>query len=532
MALAGLVAAGGCSRRESQAEADTRRRILDWGNLAEPASIDPQLVNSTTDADIVYALVEGLANYDPKDLHPTPGVAERWESNADATQWTFHLRGNARWSNGDPVTAEDFVYAYRRILSQKLAAPYANMLFHLRNGEAYYKGTLTDFSRVGVSAPDPRTLVLSLWHPLAYLPLMVCHMSWFPVHRPTIEKFGAIDDRATRWTLPGNYVGNGPFVLTEWKPQQVIRVVKSPTYWNAASIRLEGCNFYPIDLASTEETAFRAGQLHVTQQVPPEKLEAYGKDPRHVLRQYPIMATYFYRLNVNKPPLNDARVRRALSLAIERSQITEHVLKAGQVPAGTLTTPGTGGFMPPQLVKTDIPEAQRLLAEAGYPGGAGFPSIEILYNTTETHQHIAEAIQQMWLKNLGIHATLINQEAKVVEDVMRQGNYQVARYGWNGDYLDPSTFIDIMTTGNGNNQTGWSNAEYDRLDALAQTTGDNRKRFDYFLQCEQILARESPLIPLYYYTRSLLVRPEVRGWEGNLIDMHLLNGVSLEPPAR
>jgi oligopeptide transport system substrate-binding protein len=519
----------GCSKRESQIRTDNQQQILDWGNLAEPTDLDPQIINSNTDANVVYALFEGLTAYDPKDLHPIPGVAESWESNADVTVWTFHLRANAKWSNGDPVTADDFVYSYKRMLSQKLAAEYAQFLFHLKNGEAYFKGQITDFSQVGVKAVDAHTLVLTLWHPLPFLPTLVCHSSWYPVPKATIEKYGAMDERATAWTRPGNMVCNGPFILSEWKPNQVIRVVKSPTYWDHDNVKLSGCNFFPIEDESTEEASFRSGQLHVTAQVPIEKIAAYRKDPTGVLRSSLLLASYFYRLNVTKPPLDDVRVRRALSLSVDRREITEDVAKGGQEPAGGLVPPGTGGFEPKDSVRTDVPEAQKLLAEAGYPGGKGFPVLEILYNTTEGHRKIAEAIQQMWLKNLGINVTLLNQEAKVYTDTMRQGNYQIARYAWVGDYLDPSTFIDIMTTTNGNNQTGWGNAEYDRLDDLAMKTADATKRFEYFQKCEDILARESPVIPIYFYKRNYLVRREVQGWYENLLDIHFLNRVSLAP---
>jgi oligopeptide transport system substrate-binding protein len=518
----------GCSR-ESQVDVGNQQQILNWGNLSEPTDLDPQIIDSNTDANIVYTLFEGLAAYDPKDLHAIPGVAESWESNADATVWTFHLRANAVWSNGDPVTAGDFVYSFHRMLSPKLAAEYASFLFHLKNGEAYFNGKVTDFGQVGAKAVDDRTLVLTLWHPLPYLPSLVCHSSWYPVHKPTIEKYGAMDDRATAWTKPGNIVGNGPYVLTEWRPNQVIRVVKSPTYWNHDAVKLAGCNFFPIEDEATEEASFRSGQLHVTANIPIDKIAGYRKDPSGVLRSSLLLATYFYRLNVNRPPLDNVKVRRALSLAVDRRQICEDVAKGGQVPAGSLVTPGTGGFVSTTSIKTDVPEAQRLLAEAGYPGGKGFPDVEILYNTTEGHRRIAEAIQQMWLKNLGINVTLQNQEAKVWNDTMRQHNYQIGRFAWVGDYLDPSTFIDIMTTHNGNNETGWSNAEYDRLDDLAMKTGDNAKRYEYFQQCEAILAKESPIIPIYFYVRNNLVRPEVKGWYDNLLDIHFLNSVYLAP---
>ncbi len=235
---------------------------------------------------------------------------------------------------------------------------------------------------------------------------------------------------------------------------------------------------------------------------------------------------------MTKPPLNDVRVRRALSLSVDRRRITEDVTKGGQTPAGNLVTPGTGGFVSRTSVKTDVAAAKKLLAEAGYPDGRGFPSVEILYNTNEGHRRVAEAIQQMWRTNLGIEVTLLNQEGKVWNDTMRQRNYQIGRFGWTGDYLDPSTFIDVLTSTNGNNETGWGNAEYDRLSKLAMATADNSKRFEYFQQCEAILARESPIIPIYFYERNYLVRRSVKGWYDNLLDIHPLNAVYLDSNSR
>jgi oligopeptide transport system substrate-binding protein len=520
----------GCGRRETQVQAGDRDQILQLGNLDEPVDLDPQIITSDIDSNIAYALFEGLIAYDPKDLHPIPGVAEHWESNADATVWTFHLRADARWSNGDPVTAADFVYACKRILSPKLASEYVAMHFHLKNGEAFYSGKVTDFAEVGARAVDERTLVLTLWHPVPFLPSMLCTPSWYPVHRPTIEKFGAMDERSTAWTRPGNLVGNGPFVLAEWRPNEVIRVVKSPTYWNRSQVRLQGCNFYPIQDQTTEEAAFRSGQLHVTSSMPIDKIAVYKKERPDVLQESLVVATYFYRFNVLKPPLNDARVRRALSMAIDRQRIAEDVLKGGETPAGNLVPPGTGGFTSTTSVSMDIPSAQRLLADAGYPGGNGFPKLEILYNTQEKNRKTAEAIQQMWRKNLGIDVTLANEEAKVQEDSMRQGNYQIARYAWNADYLDPTTFLDLLTTDNGNNQTGWSNAEYDRLYMLSETTPDQAKRLQYFQQAEAILAQESPIMPIYFWEQNCLVRTEVRGWYRNMLNIHPLNAVYLASP--
>lgn len=517
-----------CTRRQTQAEIGGRQQILNCGNAAEPSTIDPSLVSSASDSNIVYALFEGLAAFDPKSLRPEPSVAERWESNGDATVWTFHLRANARWSNGDPVTASDFVYSYRRMLSPKLGSSSAYILLRLRNGEAFYGGKITDFSLVGATAADDRTLVLSLEAPVPYFPSMVCQASWFPVHRATIERFGAIGDSATLWTRPANLVGNGPFVLTEWKPNQVIRVAKSPTYWNRDNVRLQGCNFYPIDDKSAEEMAFRSGQLDVTQYVPRTKIAAYRLDKSGVLREFKKTATFYLRLNVNKAPLNDVRVRRALALALDRNAIAAGLLKGGETAASSLTPPGTGGFTARIPLEFDIAKATQLLAEAGYPQGKGFPRLDYLYASSGGGKSaLGEAIQQMWLKNLGIEVTLTNQEFKVWADTLQQGNYMISFNDWVADYFDPSTFIDLMITKGGNNSTGWGNADYDRLDGLAANTPDNVRRFGYFQDCEAILARECPIIPVFFEAGNRLVRPDVKGWYDNPLDVHPLNSVYL-----
>jgi oligopeptide transport system substrate-binding protein len=519
---------GGCKRRQTQAEIAGGQQIINCGNAAEPTTIDPSLVSSASDSNIVYALFEGLAAFDPKSLRPTPAVAERWESNDNATEWTFHLRPNSRWSNGDPVVAGDFVYSYRRMLSPKLGSGSAYILFHLRNGEAYYDGKITNFGMVGAKAVDERTLVLSLQTPVPYFSSMVCQASWFPVHPATIEKFGAIDSSATLWTRPANLVGNGPFVLTEWKPDQVIRVAKSPTYWNRNNVRLQGCNFFPIEDKSAEELAFRSGQLHVTQYVPRTKIASYRLDPAAVLREFKKTATFYLRLNVHKAPLDDVRVRRALALSLDRNGIAANLLKGGETPASSLTPPGTGGFTARVPMEFDIAQARRLLAEAGYPEGKGFPRLDYLYASSAGGKSaLGETIQQMWRKNLGIEVTLTNQEFKVWADTLQQGNYVISFNDWVADYFDPSTFIDLMITNGGNNNTGWGNAAYDRLDGLAAGTPDNGKRFRYFQDCEAILARECPIIPVFFEAGNRLVRPEVKGWYDNPLDIHPLNSVCL-----
>ncbi|MEZ5415538.1 MAG: peptide ABC transporter substrate-binding protein [Opitutaceae bacterium] len=526
----GLLTLTACQKREAPVAEGNRTQTLLFGNLSEPNDLDPAYPDSQQTFNIVLALMEGLCQYDPQTSLPVPAVAERWEASDDNLTWTFHLRPEARWSNGEPVTANDFAYSYRRNLSPGLGAEYSTMLFALQNGREFYEGTVTDFAQVGVKAVDDHTLVLTLSHPIPYLPKMLCHSIWYPVHQATIEKFGRIDQRGTHWTRPGNYVGNGPFVLAEWKPNQVITVTKSPTYWNRDQVRLNGINFYPIEANSTEEAMFRTGQLHVTAQMPIDKIAVYRDDPRLAvfLHQAPMLATYYFRFNTRRKPLDDVRVRRALAYSINRQEMVDKVTLGGQPPANRLTPPGIAGFDPAGGFTYDPELARQLLAEAGYPGGAGFPNLEYLYNTNESHRKIAEAIQQMWRSELGINITLVNQEAKVWSDTMRSGNYDIARMAWVGDYVDPSTFLDIMTTGNGNNETGWGNPEYDRLIAEATTTADEAKRYALYARCEQILAEEAPIAPLYFYNRNNLVLPSVKGWYDNPVDMHPYTAIYLD----
>ncbi|MET0261490.1 MAG: peptide ABC transporter substrate-binding protein, partial [Rariglobus sp.] len=373
-----LVALPACKRSGSRVAEGDAAQTIHIGNSSEPADLDPHLVTSITDAQIVINLMEGLTAMDPKDAHPVPGVAERWENSEDKLTWTFHLRANARWSNGDPVTAHDFAYSFQRILSPGLASEYASLLYCLRGAEAYNTGKLTDFAEVGVRVIDDRTLSLTLHTAVSYLPALVMHQSWHPVHKATIEKFGRMNERGTRWTRAGNYVGNGAFNLKSWEPNQVIRLEKSETYWDRDAVRLKTVNFYPIEDRVTEEASFRAGQLHITYTIPPDKIDTYKNEQSPFLRQEPTFASYYLTYNTTRPPLNDARVRRALALVIDRQSLCDKVLRGGRTPAYNLTPPGIAGYESTPGFKEDIAEAKRLLADAGFKGGAGFPRLELL----------------------------------------------------------------------------------------------------------------------------------------------------------
>src|SRR6266511_220898 len=529
VALVALLTLAGCGRPETRVSRGDQEQILHRGNGAEPQDVDPQTVTGVPEDHIIVALFEGLVSEDPSDLHPVPGVAERWDISEDGRRYTFHLRQNAKWSNGAQVTAHDFVRSYQRMLMPTLAAEYAYMLYVAKNAEAYNKGRLKDFSQVGFKALDDSTLQVQLNGPTPYFLSLLNHYSWFPVPVRTIEKHGPIDQRGNRWTRPENFVGNGPFVLTKWKVNDVLTVRKSQTYWDAEKVKLKEIRFYPIESLDTEERAFRAGQLHVTYEAPLSKIDGYKQNRRALLRIDPYLGTYIYRLNITKTPLNDKRVRRALALAVDRVAIATKIRRAGEIPAYCFTPPGTAGYTSTARIPYDVEQARKLLAQAGYPYGNGFPRLTIMFNTLESHRAIAEAVQQMWKQNLNIEVELENQEWKVYIDNQRTLNYEVGRYAWIGDYVDPNSFLDMFLSGGGNNQTGWSNKEYDRLLAEAGQTGDPQQRYELFQQAEAILLDEAPLIPVYHYTHPYLLQPAVQGWFPTLLDHHPYKCVYLDP---
>jgi oligopeptide transport system substrate-binding protein len=506
--------------------------ILHLGNGDEPESLDPHLTTGVPEYNIISGLMEGLLREDPKTLKPTPGVATHWEVSEDGKTYVFHLRPDAKWSNGDPVTAEDFVFSFRRILSPKLAAEYAYMLHILKNAKAYNEGRLDDPSAIGVRAADAHTLVIELENPAPYFLGMLNHHSYYPVHAATLRKHGDPENRDNPWARPGNYVGNGPFTLAEWQINQHIHIAKSDTYWNKDKVRLNAIFFYPIQDEQTEERMFRAGLLHKTENVPLTRIDRYRREDKALFRSHSYLTTYYYLFNTSRKPFDDARVRRALSLALQREVITERVLKAGQLPALWFTPPGTAGFEPSQKLTEDLDEARRLLAEAGYPGGKGFPKFSILYNTRESHRSIAQVIQQMWKQNLGIECELVNQEWQVYMVSRREKNFDVARAGWSGDYADPHNFLDLHLSGGGNNHSGWGDPAYDELIAKATAERDNAKRFALYDEAEAILLRDMPVLPIYWYTRNYLIAPSVKGWDTNILDRHDYSEVWLDPNAK
>ncbi len=516
-----------CGPSESPVSRAHLDSILYMGNGSEPQDLDPHVVTGVPESHILMALLEGLVVRHPEGLDPLPGVAETWDISSDGQTYTFNLRSTALWSNGDSVTAHDFVYAWRRMLTPSLGSKYPDMLYDVVNAEKFNKGLIKDFDLVGVKAMDDKTLVVTLENPATYFLGLLAHYTTRPVHKPTIEKFGQIDTIGSQWTRPGNFIGNGPFTLDQWKLNKVLIVKKSENYWDAKSVKLKEIHFFPIDNTSREDLMFRAGQLHVTSTIPPEKVEVYREEYPDNIHIDPYYGTYYYRFNTEKKPFDNKLVRQALSLALDRRQIVDKVSKGGQSPAFSFTPPDPNSYYPPTSLDFNPQKAKELLREAGYEDGT-FPSFELLYNTSEGHQKLAQAVQQMWRVNLGINVTLANTDWKVYLSRQSVGDFSVSRAGWIGDYHDPKSFLDMMVTGRGNNQTGWSNSEYDNLLIEAAKSTSRTERYGLLYEAEKILMEELPILPVYTYTRIYMLHESVKGWNPNLLDSHPYQFVSIE----
>ena len=520
----------GCGSGESNISLGNRTGILYWGNGTEPASLDPHIATGVPEHHIMSSVMEGLVLKDRRSLEPRPGVAESWTISDDGRIYTFKLRDDARWSNGDPHIANDYVWSWWRALQPALGNQYAYMLFPIKNAKRYYDRETEDFGDVGVKALDQRTLQVTLTNPTPYFLQLLDHYSLFPVHQATIEKFGNADQRGTRWSYEGNLVSNGPFKLDEWKINRHITVTRNLHYWDNDNVALNGIVFKPVENTVTEERMFRAGQLHVTSNVPADKISTYRKSNSTELKIAPYLGTYFYRLNIKTPQLQDRRVRRALGMAIDREKLVENITKGGQIPAYTMTPPGTMGYYPKSTLAFDPEGAKNLLSEAGYPNGEGFPTIEILYNTNEGHRKIAVALQEMWKEYLNIDIKLLNQEWKVYLATESAGDYQISRGGWIGDYVDPNNFLDMFLCGGGNNRTGWCNEEYDRLILeVAPSQSSHEERLAVFQQAETMLLDDMPIIPVYTYTSVKLVDSSVENLDGNIMNQAMYKDIYLSP---
>ncbi|MDB6113377.1 MAG: extracellular solute-binding protein family 5, partial [Lacunisphaera sp.] len=394
----------------------------------------------------------------------------------------------------------------------------AYLFYLIKGAEDFNKGRIADFSAVGITAPGAHTFVVTLVQPAPYFLQILLNSPWRPVPVRAIAAVGDAYRRGTPWTRVGKIVTSGPFVLKEWSPQNRLVVEKSPTYWDRDNVKLNAIIFYPTDNIDAEERAFRAGQLHITYSLSLAKVATYRREQPASLRIDDYVDTYFFRFNTRKAPLDDARLRRALSLAINRQLIADKVLQGGQRPAVTLVPPDMPGYTPPAMKAYDPEAARRLLAEAGYPGGKGLPAIELLYNNSEILRLVAEAIQEMWRRDLGIEVQLANQEYKVVFANRRTGNYQILLGDWIGDYMDPTTFLDLFRSDAGNNHTGWASKDYDALMNQAAATVDVTARADLLRRAEQLMLEAAPIAPIYFNTHVYLKAPSLKNWHPSPMD--------------
>jgi len=520
LCLAGGLLLAGCGR-------ELRRADLVFLNGAEPESLDPALITGQPEGRLVYALFEGLTRFDSA-ARVVPGVAERWEISPDGRVYTFHLRDGARWSNGEPVTADDFLASWRRVLTPETGADYASQLYPIRNAKRFNEGELTDFSQVGVRVLNPRVLEVTLENPTSFFLDLCAFATLAPVHLPTVERYG--DD----WIKPGRIVGNGAFTLAEWRINDRVRLAKSPTYWGRDRVKMKTVDALPMSSATTAFNFYSTGEVDLLIDkglVPNQILDDLKKRPDiHIA---PFLATYFLRFNVTKPPFDDVRVRKALSMVVDKKLLVEKITRAGEPPANGIVPPGTGGdYASVEGLPYDPAKARQLLADAGFPGGRGFPLVRYLYNYSEANEAIAVEIKGMWKRELGVELDLQRQEWKAYLRAMSAMDYDVCRGSWVGDYNDPNTFLGIFVTGDGNNRTGWSNPAYDGLIAEAAREADPQTRFAVFRRAEELLITgDAPVFPIYYFVGiQFYDADKLGGIQANLLDEHPISEVYWKTP--
>lgn len=503
---------GGASAGGGAGKLDTTIRINLGG---EPATLDPSLIEDIPSNKVMHSLMEALVWLDDK-MVPQPGVATSWEHSEDYRTWTFKLRPEARWHNGDPVVAGDFKFAAERIMTPSTTANYAAMVYTLIDGgRAFYDGGGLDkgLSLDSIKAIDDHTLQYRTAYPAPFFLTMVAYASFLPLNKRVVEQHG------DRWSLtPETYVGNGPFKMVMYKSRDRLEAVKADTYWDRENIFWEKVVFLMIDNENTEDSAFRTGQVDVTESVAVPQMDYWMQRPEFL--SVPGLWSYYVGFNNSIPPFDNKLVRKAFSKAIDREVIVRRIAKEGTI-AGGIVPHGmpsavdgkTYREMAPDFVgKRDVEEAKRLLSEAGYPGGKGLPAVEYLFNTTDLHKVIGEQMQNQWRQAFNVDVRLQNAEWSVTLGRLKSGDYQFARMNWIADYADPLNFLEIFQTGNAKNNPRFSNARFDELIEKARHEGDPVKRQEFFVEAERILVEEECAIaPLYTPHLTVLVRPDIEG---------------------
>jgi oligopeptide transport system substrate-binding protein len=520
--LAAALLAGACKESETAVARATRNGILLMGNTAEPRGLDPHIVSGVLENNIIRGLFEGLVVEHPsKDGVALPGMAESWKATdpENPTQWNFFLRKDAVWSDGTPLTSEDFLFAFERILTPALGSEYSFMLYYIIGAEDFHKGKTTDFSTVQVSAPDLHTLRVNLRAPIPFLPEITKHYTWFPVPKHVILENGKADNRFNPWTKPENIVSNGAFVLKSWRLNDHIEIKKNTRYWDADNVALNGIRFLPISNSYTEDRMFYNDQLHITYTIAPDLIGYSREHFPEMTRNELYLGTYFIRCNVANGPLKDVRVRKALSMAIDQQSIIDYVTMGNQSPAAGIVPP-FGGYDSPGDIKFDPQSAAKLLADAGYPQGEGLPKIKFLTTDRESAKRLGETLQAMWKEHLGINISIQQMEWTSYLNSMMEKQYDLAAGGWIGDYMDPLTFLDMWIKDGGNNRTNWSNEEFEALLLKAEKTADPAERYRILGQAEALFLDARPILPVYWYTRNYLIHTDVKGWHPLLLDNH------------
>ena len=502
--------------------------VLHRGLPSDPESVDPHKARSTQAGDVLRDIGEGLLGYSPTG-ELVPAAAESWQISGDGLTYTFRIRDNARWSNGDPVTAGDFVFSLRRLVDPATAAFYANLIAPIANAAAITAGELPA-AELGVEAIDAQTLVIRLEQPTPYLLSLLTFPSTFPVHAGSLAEHG--DD----FTRPGKLLSNGAYTLDAWTPGSVLSLSRNEHYWNDAATAIDEVRHHVLTQGVTELNRYRAGELHFTSTVPPDNFDQVREEYPDDLRIAPYLGVYYYGFNLTKPPFKDnPGLREALSMAVDRDVLVEKITGRGEAPAYSWVPPGVDNYEPRRLTFADLDQdernahARRLLAEAGY--GPDNPlAIELRYNTSDEHRRIALAIQAMWKDALGVETTLINEEFQVLLANMREAEVtQVFRSSWIGDYNDAHTFLHLMETGNASNMPRYSNPEFDSLMKRAAAQTNPKWRRVHLEEAEREFLADYAVIPLYFFVSKHLVSPRLRGWGDNVLDYHYSQHLSLAP---
>lgn len=497
---------------------------------AQPESIDPAINTAVDGANVITACFEGLTRLD-ENGNVKPGVASEWTISDDGLTYTFKIRKDAKWSDGEKVTAKDFAYAWERALDPETKAEYCYQMFYIKGAEEHYLALAdkktSSFESVGVKVKDDYTFEVTLKAPTPYFLELCAFPTLMPVRKDIVEK----DPEG--WALePETYIGNGPFKLTAYTQKDSMEFEKNMKYWDAKNVTLSKMTFTMIVESSSAVGSFNKGDLDLIESPPAADIPSLKSKGEY--RTVPYIGTYFVCFNNKRAPFDNPKVREAFTLAISRQPIIDAILKAGQKPATAFVPFGIGENATEEFRtkggdyfkhEGDIERAKELLAEAGFPGGAGFPEIVYLYNTNENHKRIGEALQDMWSKNLGVKVTIQNQDWAVFQETRKQGEYDIARHGWIGDYMDPMTFLDMWLTGGGNNDAKFENAEYDKLIKDAQKETDPAKRMKMLHEAEDIFMKEFAVCPIYFYVSQVCEKPYVKGLyktaTGNLYFEHV-----------